>query len=328
MPGVSAAGYVNYAPLTSETGRQLVTVEGQPVPEGKDLARNIAFDRIVSTSYLSALGVALIRGRLFDERDAPAATRTVVVNETMARLIWPGQDPLGRRFKLGPADLKTSPWITVIGVVGDVRQMGLDLPAEPEFYLPLAQTSFAGSISFFWPRYLVVRTRSDPMTLAAAVRRAVWSVDADQPVSNIRPITEAFAEELSSRNTQLTLVGGLAVLALLLASVGLYGVLSYVVAQRTSEIGLRMALGARRGKVIGSVVRSALVLASLGVLAGTGGALVLSRLLSAFLYGVSPRDSVTFVGVPALLVLVTLVATYVPARRAAGVDPVSALRIE
>lgn len=322
LPGVTAAGYVNYAPLVFTGGRLFVTIEGQSAPGGKQFAQNIAVDRVVSAGYFSALDVPLIRGRRFDQRDGPTTTRTVVINEAMAHRHWPGRNPIGKRFKIGPPGSK-APWLTVIGVVGNVRQMGLDVAAEPEFYMPLSQMS-AEPGGFFWPKYLVVRTKRDPMALAAAVRQAVWTVDPDQPVSNLQPMTHVLGQQLADRNTQLTLVGGLAVLALLLASVGLYGVLSYMVAQRTSEIGLRMALGAQRGNVIASVVRGALVLASVGALVGIAGAFALSRLLAAFLYGVSPRDPITFVAVPALLVLVTpsratfprvVQQTWIPCRR-------------
>ncbi|HEX5421136.1 MAG TPA: FtsX-like permease family protein, partial [Gammaproteobacteria bacterium] len=326
LPGVAGAGYANYPPLVFNGGRALVTIEGQPALPPQDLLRrNMASDRAVSAQYFSALGVPLLRGRYFDERDGPKSAPAVLINQTMAKRHWPGENPVGKRFKVGVSN-SDSPWRTVVGVVGNVRQMSLDAPVEPAFYLSLAQTSASGP--FFWPQYLLVRTQGDPMSLAAAVRNAVWAVDPDQPVSNVRPMTQVFDQQLSGRNTQLTLVGGLAVLALLLAAVGLYGVLSYMVAQRTSEIGLRMALGAQQGNVVGSVVRSALLLAVLGIAVGLAAAFGLSRLLASFLFGIGPSDPATFVAVPVLLVLVTIVASYVPARRAASVDPVSALRAE
>jgi ABC-type antimicrobial peptide transport system permease subunit len=184
------------------------------------------------------------------------------------------------------------------------------------------------NFAFFWPRYLVVRTQVEPMTLAAAVRSAIWSVDADQPVSSVRSMREVLDADLTSRNTQMTLVGSFAVLALLLASVGLYGVLSYTVAQRTAEFGLRMALGAQASDVVSGVLRSALVLACIGIALGLAGAFGVTRFLSSFLFGVSPTDPATLGAVAALLVVVTMLASWVPARRAAGVDPMSALRSE
>jgi putative ABC transport system permease protein len=325
LPGVSSAGYVNYPPLVFKGLRQYVTIEGQSALRPEDSARNITSNRVISADYLATLGVPLIRGRHLDERDAADAPLAVVINEAMARLHWSDRDPIGARIKLGPDDSQ-SPWVTIVGVVGTVRQMGLDVPAEPEMYLPFTQVP--ANSPFFWPSHLVVRTESDPMVLSAAVRDVVWDVDTNQPVSSIRSMSQIFDEELASRNTQLTLVGGFAVLALLLASAGLYGVLSYTVAQRAPEIGVRMALGAQRGNVLRSVLRSALLLAVFGVLLGLAASFGLSRVLASFLFGVSPTDPATFVAVPVLLVLVAILASYIPARRAASVDPISALRID
>jgi len=263
----------------------------------------------------------LIRGRRLDERDAPGAPFAVVINEAMARLHWPDEDPIGARLKRGSPQ-SDAQWFTVVGVVGDVRQMGLDVPAEPEMYFPQAQRLDG------WPSHLVVRTQGDPMAFADAVRRAVWEVDANQPVSSIRTMSEVFDTELADRNTQLTLVGGFAALALLLAAVGLYGVLSYTVAQRTSEIGVRMALGAARGRVVRAVLRSALSLSVVGIVLGLVAALGLTRLLASFLFGVAPTDPATLVAVCGTLLLVTVLASYLPARRAARADPMSALRAE
>jgi ABC-type antimicrobial peptide transport system permease subunit len=181
---------------------------------------------------------------------------------------------------------------------------------------------------FLWPRHLVVRTEGDPLALAAAVRNAVWEVDPNQSISLIRPMTEIVDAGLADRNTQLTLVGGFAVLALLLAAVGLYGVLSYTVAQRTAEIGVRMAIGAPAAAVVSAVVRSALLLAIVGIALGLAGAFGVTRFIASFLFGVSPTDPATLASVAAAILLVTVVASYVPARRAAGVDPVSVLRAE
>jgi predicted lysophospholipase L1 biosynthesis ABC-type transport system permease subunit len=243
----------------------------------------------------------------------------------MARRFWPDEDPVGKRIKIGNAE-NENPWITVIGVVGDVRQMGLDVEPDPEFTLAANQRVL--NVPFFWPRHLLVRTQVDPLPLAAAIRSAVWEVDADQPVSSVRSMRDVLDAELTSRNTQITLVGAFAALALLLASVGLYGVLSYAVAQRTAEIGLRMALGAQAGNVVRGVLRSALVLAGVGVALGVVGALGVTRFLRSFLFDVSPTDPVTLGAVAVLLVVVTMLASWVPARRAASVDPISALRSE
>jgi putative ABC transport system permease protein len=324
LPGVTSAGYVNYPPLTIQSGRFRIMLEDRP--DLSDVAlRDRASARTVSTDYLSTLGVPLKSGRGFDERDSPDAPRSVIINETMARRHWPDGDPLGARLKLRDAPAN-GPWFTVIGVVGDIRQMGLDAAPEPEMYFSLEQPPAAWL--WLWPRHLVVRTDGDPLALAGAVRNAVWEVDPNQSVSWVRPMEEIFDAELAPRNTQLTLIGGFAALALLLASVGLYGVLSYAVGQRSAEIGVRMALGAPRANVVRSVVGSALLLAAIGIGLGLAGAFGLTRFLASFLFTVSPTDPATLASVAAVIVIVTVCASYVPARRAAAVDPVSVLRAE
>jgi putative ABC transport system permease protein len=322
LPGVVGAGYVNYPPLLLQGGVR-ITLEGRPEPLPTELASYMPGTRAVSTDYLSTLGVPLVNGRRFDERDAPEAPGSVMINEAMARRHWPDRDPIGARLKLGDAE-STAPWFTVVGVVGDIRQMGLDSPPEPEVYFSLEQPP--NDWPFLFPRHLVVRTAGDPLALAGAVRNAVWEVDPNQSITWIRSMVEIFDADLANRNTQLTLVGGFAVLALLLASVGLYGVLSYAVSQRTPEIGVRMALGAQRANVVGSVVRRALLLAVVGIGIGLAGAFGVTRFLASFLFGVSPTDPATLFGVSVAVLIVTGLATYVPARRAAAVDPVSVLR--
>jgi len=323
IPGVAAAGYVNYPPLTLKEGRGYLTIEGQPPPPLEHRARQVVSWRVSSPRYLVALGVPLVRGRHLGERDGPDAPPAVVVNEAMARLHWPDGDPVGRRIKLGRLQ-SPSPWCTIVGVVGDVRQMGLEVPPEPEVYFSLDQPT--GATPFFWPQHLIVRTHGDPSALVPALRRAVWEVDPDQPVSNVRSMSQILDAETSSRSTHMALIGTFAALAVLLASVGLYGVLSYDVAQRTSEIGVRMALGARRSDVVSAVIRSALLLALGGIALGLAAALGLTRLLASVLFGVGPSDPVTFAAVPVLLLIVAVLATYVPARRAASIDPVASLR--
>ncbi len=326
LPGVKSAGYASFAPLTIRGGNVLVTPEGAPALTPETFQRYVVNDRVVTPGYLETLGLPLIAGRLPDDRDmADSAPPTVVINRTMAARFWPNEDAVGRRFKGGgrPSD---APWWTVIGVVGDMRQVSLDAPPEPEIYTPA--TAAVPNGGFFWPRHLIVRTTTDPLSLESAVRAAIWRVDAEQPVSTLRTMDQIFDTQLANRDTQLTLVGAFAVLALVLAAAGLYGVLSYTVAQRTSEIGIRMALGAERGIVVRAIVRGALALACLGLAAGVAGALALTRLLQSFLFGVSTTDPLTFIAAAALLLLVTVAAAWVPALRAANVDPMVALREE
>jgi putative ABC transport system permease protein len=326
LPGVSTAAYTSYPPLTFKGGRVFYLIEGRTM-RSEEFDRYIASDRVVSPGYFSTLGVPLRHGRYFDERDGAGAPLAIIINEKLAAMHWPGEDPVGRRIKF-PAGVfdRTLPGFTIVGVVGDMRQMGLDTPAEPEMYFSMDQMVVNSPL--LWPQHLVVRTKGDPLALSASVRRAVWDVDPDQPVSSIRSMDEIFDAELLNRNTQMTLFSAFAALALVLASVGLYGVLSYTVAQRTSEIGLRMALGAQRATVVGEVVRKGLLLVALGFMLGLAGAFALTRLLTSFLFGIQPTDPATVAAVSALLLFVAILASYIPARRAAGVDPVSALRAE
>jgi putative ABC transport system permease protein len=324
LPGVESAGYAMFAPLTIQGGTLLVTVEGAPPITQETFMRYVVNVRVITPGYLETLGLPLIGGRQADDRDlAEGAPRTLVINQTMAERYWPNDDAVGKRMKIGGQE---GEWWTVIGVVGDMRQNALDAPPEPELYPPVSRNVPSGA--FFWPRQLVVRTTTDPHSLASAVRDAIWRVDPDQPVSMQRTMDEIFDGHLANRNTQLTLVGAFAVLALLLAAVGLYGVLSYTVTQRTAEIGLRMALGASGGALVRAIVRGALVLACIGLAVGVAGALALTRLIESFLFGVSATDPLTFVAAAGLLLVVTAAAAYVPARRAANVDPMTALRDE
>jgi predicted permease len=319
LPGVESAGYTSFAPLMFPGGRSVIFLEGRPRPEPAQLLQNLAINRSASPGYFETLGAPLVSGRFVDERDVRGAARTVVINETLARRYWPDQDPIGQRISIGGGE-----FMTVVGVAGDVRQMGLDVPAEGAAFVPLDQIEG----TFMAPRHLIVRADGDPLALAASVRRAIWAVDRDQPVSTVRAMSEVLDAALDNRNTQLTLVASFAVLALLLAGVGLYGTLSYAVSQSTNEIGLRMALGAEPQTVVGAVVRSALGTAALGIGAGLLAAYALTRTIASFLYGVSATDPVTAAGVAAVLLLVAAVAAFVPARRAATINPMVALRAD
>jgi putative ABC transport system permease protein len=322
LPGVESAGYTNFAPLVIEGGRSVTFPEGRPRPEPSEMLRMNSSNRGVSPGYLETLAVPLVSGRLIDARDSRNATPVAVINQTMARDFWPNEDPLGRRFRIGLGGMDT--FFTVVGIVGDMKAMGLDVPATAEAYMPLDQLVNP----FMSPQQLVVRSSGDPLALANVVRRAIWDIDSDQPVSSVRTMNEIIDTDLASRNTQLTLIGVFAVVALLLAAVGLYGTLSYTVSQSTNEIGLRMALGAEERTVVGSVVRSALVAALTGIAVGLVAAFALTRTIESFLYGVSPTDPVTALAVAAVLLLVAALAAFLPARRAASVDPAVTLRAE
>ncbi len=323
LPAVTSAGYVNYPPLTFKGGRSTYVVEGEPALRPEDIVRHLALNRSVSPGYLQTLGIPLVRGRYLDARDREGAPRTVVVNEMYAAAHWPNQDAVGRRIRLPIPD---TPWFTVAGVVANVRQLGLDRPIEPEVYFPANQVDV--NIPFMWPQHLVVRTAGNPLTVAAEVRRAVSEVDPDEPVANVRSMDQVFAADVLNRNTQMTLVAVFAVLALVMASVGLYGVLSYTVTRRMPEIGVRMALGARRSTVVAEIVRGALALAACGIALGAIGAFAATRLLTTSLFSISRSDPATFAGTSLVVLVMSLAASAVPAFRSAGIDPSVTLRAD
>jgi predicted permease len=319
IPGVVSAGYSTSVPLEWKGGTNGFEPEGF-----YDRRRTYdAVHRQVSADYLRTMGIPLRRGRFFERTDGPESPRVVIVNEAMAREYWPGLDPLGRRLLLGRPSGKQ--WATIVGIVGDVRQMGLDAPAKPEMYFPHAQIQ---DQPWFAPRDLVVRTAGDPMALVPPVKQAIHSVDPDQPVSNIRTFDEVLDEEVAPRRVGAAVVAAFAAVALLLASLGVYGVLSNFVADQTAEIGVRLALGAGRRDILRLVLGQGLTLALAGVGLGGLSALALTRLVSSLLYGVEPADPATFLGATLLLSALALLACYFPARRALAIDAMSAMRCE
>jgi putative ABC transport system permease protein len=324
LPRVTRAAYANYPPLTFKGGRVLLSIEGRPAPPPEDFTRFIVSDRVVGEKYFATLDVPVLNGREFEARDA-GSPLAAIINATLARLHFPDQDPIGRRVKIGNAT-GPNPWLTIVGVVGDMRQMGIDTAAEPEIYFSANQNLI--NAPFFWPQQLVIRTTGDPLALAAAVRQAVWAVDPDEPVSQIRSMDQVFDLELLNRNTQLTLVGAFALLALVIAAVGLYALLSYTVTQQIREIGVRMALGARRVTVVLGVVREAAWLTVCGVAAGLAAAFAATRLIQRWLFDVGTTDPLTFAGTALLLAIVAMLATAVPAFRGASVNPSTVLRSE
>jgi predicted permease len=315
LPGVEAAGAVNNLPLGGGGMNGDFLIEGHPpFPRGQE---PLCEKYIVSAGYFGAMGIPLRRGRVFTERDAPGQPAVVIVNEKMAERFWPGEDPLGRRMSWDGGES----WSTVVGVVGDVKHTGLDRAPEFESYVPFLQVPATGMA-------VVVRTPAEPASLVRAVKNEISAVDKEQPVFSVRTMPEIVANSIARQRLSATLLGVGAALALLLASIGIYGVLAYAVTQRTHEIGVRIALGARAADVLRLVIRQGMGLALIGVSAGLVGALGLTRLLSGFLYGVSATDPLTFTTVALVLVAVALLACYVPARRATKIDPMVALRYE
>jgi putative ABC transport system permease protein len=324
VPGVTVAGYTTTIPLVWKGGTSGFFPEGATVDQAK--ASGLSYDsnhRQISAGYLKTMGIPILRGRSFDQSDNENSQPVAIVNETMARHYWPGQDALGKRFKVGDPD-EPVPWITIVGVAGDVHQMGPDVPVKAEMYFPYQQ----GSMRFYAPRDLVIRTSLDPLSIVGAVRRQISSVDPDQPVSNVSTLDDVVGKEIAPRRIAMTLLMTFAGLALLLASIGIYGVLSYFVSQATPEIGVRLALGARPFDVLSLVVGRGMKLAVVGLAVGLGAALLLTRLMTSLLFGVSPTDAGTFSLVSVLLLAVAFLACYIPARRATKVDPLVALRYE
>ena len=318
LPGVQTAGAVSILPL----GGNFDTAG--TLPEGLALgAGEMPYPEryIVTRGYFDAMKLRLKRGRFLSDADDENAPLAVLISETAAQRWWPNQDPIGRRVKAPGFDNSPPPWRTVVGVLQDVKQAGLNAPHTMQIYLPHAQYS---------TQYLtlVVRTGSDPLSVVGEIRQEVSRLDPELPVSNVASMDQVINESVVSQRFSAVLLGSLAGLGLLLATVGVYGVLSYSVSQKTREIGIRMALGAARRDVLALVVGNGLKLLLIGVVAGTAAALLVTRLMSNLLFGISASDPLTFAGVAVFLSAVALLACYIPARRAAKVDPIVALRYE
>lgn len=321
LPGVISVGYTSSVPLDWKGGANGLSIEGQQAEPG--VAWN-ANHRQVSPDYFQAIGIAIRQGRAFNEQDNEQAMPVAIINETMARQYWPGQNPVGKRFKVGSVD-SSAPWLTIVGVAADVRQRGASAPVKAEMYIPYWQGS---PYAFFMPRTLVVRSSAAPTGLVPAVRQVVHEIDPYQPLSNIRTMDEVLSRETSQQRLEMILLTAFAALALLLSALGIYGVLSYFVVQHTSEIGVRMALGAQTGDVLRLVLGKGMKLALLGVAIGLVGAFALTRLMESLLFEVKASDPLTFLMIALLLTIVALMACLIPARRATKVDPMVALRYE
>jgi len=315
IPGTESAAVVADVPLTHNEDSLGLTIEDTAdLPDERKEARF----NVVGPGYFGTLGIPLFQGRDFSATDADGAPMVIVINQAMARQFWPNQNPIGHRIS---TDNKT--WYSIVGVVGDVRQMGLRSTAQPEVYVSYLQDPFQ------WPYLsLLVRASSHPLKLFGPIEQAVWSIDKDQPISNPRTLDQIRSRSIAEPRMAALLLGVFAALALLLAAVGLYGVVAHWVAERTYEIGLRMALGARAIEVFELVVGRGLTLALIGTAIGLVGSALATRTLKGFLFNVGPTDALTFAAVSLLLIAVTLLASFIPARRAAKVDPMVALRHE
>jgi putative ABC transport system permease protein len=316
LPGVESVGVVSSLPLSGANSGSVVIVEGRPLSVGEQ-APTIGWQS-ASAGYFKTMGIPILRGRNFTAEDAVRAQRVAMINESLARRVFPNEDPVGKRMSFG-APRTQADWREIIGVVGDARHHTLEIEPDPRAY-DLFEQSNSGSM------FIVVRTAGDPSRLANAARRQARELEPEAPVYLLATMDELVARSTATRRFSMLLVGGFALIALLLAAVGIYGVLSFAVSERRQEIGIRIALGARRFDILRLVVGHALALTLAGMLIGLAGSLLLTRFMTNLLYGVSPTDPRIMLLAAMALTLVALLACYIPARRATKVDPMVALR--
>lgn len=319
LPGVSSAGAVTSLPLSQMFAWGPITVEGRVSPPGEKFIN--ADTRMVSGHYFQAMEIPLREGRLFNDDDVANKPRVAIVDDYMAQQLWPNQDPIGKRLHIGGISETNSPWITVVGVVGRVKQYTLDSDSRIAYYLP--QTQYVTRAM-----NVVMRGSNDPVALAGAVKQQIHELNPDLPLYNVSTMQERFDNSLAHRRFTMLVLGAFAAISLVLAVIGIYGLIAYLVGQGSREVGIRLALGATRTNIMTLIVRGGMTLAFWGVGIGIGGALVVSRLMRSLLFGVEVTDAVTFVAVPALLACIAFFASYIPARRASRIDPSISLRCE
>ena len=318
VPGVESAGIIGDL-FIANNREQVVTVERD---DGTVSERLQFVGDEVSADFFKAIGTPLLRGRFFSIGDGPDAPPVAIINDAMARRSWPGHDPVGRRFKLGPRD-SDRPWYTVVGVVGDMRRQGLEREPFPQMFVSLAQSPPPRNVDLF------IRTSSDdPMAMAGALRAAVRRVEKNAPIYGVAPLEQQFGTYLAQRRFQTSLLTGFSLVALLMAAVGIYGLIQYSIATRTQEIGIRMAVGAEAGEIFRMILGEGLKLSLTGLMLGLLGALWLGQAGSSLLFGVTPTDPLTFIVVSLLLIAVAVAACCFPARRAMKIEPIVALRQE
>jgi putative ABC transport system permease protein len=318
LPGVESASLTTALPLSGTTFGGPFSIEGRPLDmSGKPPHATV---RTIAPDYFKVMGMTLIKGREFGAEDTDTSVPVVVINETFARGFFAQNDAIGQRIKLG-APGSPRPWMLIAGVVKDVKSDGLDAESTPEMYMPYSQNVSSGMT-------LVVRTLSNPSNSVAAVREQVQSIDKDQPVYDIRTLAQLLGEAVAQRRLNMLLLGAFALIALLLATSGIFGLMTYMVTQRTREIGIRMALGAQKSDILKLIFGRGMSLTMIGLGVGLAAAFALTRLMSSLLFGVSATDPLTFLSVASLLAIVALIACYIPARRAMKVDPLIALRYE
>jgi len=320
LPGVTAVGGVTALPLSQMMAWGPITIEGRATPEGEKFIN--ADIRVVGGDYFKAMNIPLHRGRVFSQDvDTRTSPRVVVIDQRMADQFWPGEDPIGKRIQLGQGGFSDNNGGEVVGVVADVRYRGVETAPRAGAYVPLAQSPRGSGMLF-------IRSGLDLATVVGMLRTQLRAIDPDLPLWNVKSMGDRFGDATWRTRLSADLLTVFAGLALLLAAIGLYGVMAQAVAQRTREIGVRMALGADRRSIFRLVIGRALIMAVSGVAAGVGLSLVSMRLLDALLYRVQPNDPITILTLVVVLIVVTLLASYIPARRATRVDPLNSLRAE
>jgi putative ABC transport system permease protein len=314
LPGVKSVGAINYLPLTGLATSTTFNLATKPLPPSESPGTEV---RPITPGYFTAMGIPLLKGRGFDERDG-ANSRVVIINETLARKFFPGQDPIGQQV-IVTWDAPVAD--EIIGVVGDIKETALEQEPNPAIYWPHPREPYP-FMNF------VIRASIDPVTLSAAAAREIHALDPDQPVADIRSLDEVVAKSIARPRFNALLLAIFAGVALVLASVGIYGVMNYSATQRTQEIGIRMALGAKPSDILRLVVGHGMKLTFAGIAIGLTASLALTRVMTNLLFGITATDLPTFLGVSAVLTLVALLANYIPARRATRINPVVALRYE
>jgi putative ABC transport system permease protein len=318
LPGIRAIGAISHLPLSGQNAGRALAIEGQPVASLRDTASSAY--RLTCPGYFGTLGIPFVEGRDFTHRDVTKGERVAIVNRALAERYWPGQSPIGKRLKIGALQ-NSNPWLTVVGVTENVRHFGLESDPERELFLPYSQSA--------WPvMTIVAKTVGEPMSWRAMLEDVVRRTEPDLPVASVRPMTEVISTSVAGRETPMRLLAGFALVGLVLASIGVYGVLAYYVSQRTREIGVRAALGATRAQLAALVVRQSLLPIAAGVILGVAGSIATGGLLTDLLYRVRPGDPDVLVSIVGLLVAAALLASWLPARRAAAIDPLVALRDE
>jgi predicted permease len=319
LPGVKSVGATSVLPMSGQGTSSSFRIEGREVPPGQPAPHGDSW--VATTDYFKAMSIPLIKGRLFTENDTRDSQSVAIIDEDLARKFWPGEDPIGRRIEFGGLGVDKQRWREIVGIVGHVKTRSLDGESRAQFYVPYHQMPVANM-------FFVVQATNDPASLSSAVRGAIRSVDKDLPVYRVTTMERLVADSLAQRRFSMLLLGIFAALALVLAVVGLYGVMSYSVTQRTHEIGIRMALGASALDILKMVVGQGMLLALVGVGCGLVASFLLTRAMTSLLFNVSATDPTTFIFISLLLVLVAFLASYIPARRAMRVDPMTALRYE